>query len=120
MDSTTALGEDEINVIIENDGFFTISDIRWWDRTEYPLVFKDIEFSGVKPSRYRQRTFTVYDCEKFIGFLSGISLTHRIMFVRHGYIYVTMSNDHQTNITGEIIEEFLKLYHRSFPTKKGS
>ena len=119
-DMSIVLGDVGVTDIIRNDGYFTIKDIKWMDRADFPLVVKIILFENGKPSRYLPKTFAGADCDKFIDYLAGISLTHRIMFVKNGYIYVTESLDHQTNINDIVIEEFLKLYKRAYPEEKGS
>lgn len=114
-----ALGALSATDIVQNDGHFTLDDIKWLDKGDFPLVVKNILFENGKPSRYLAKTFVGgAEREDFIGYLAGISLTHRIMFVRHGYIFVTESLDHQTNINDIVIEEFLKLYKRVYPEER--
>jgi hypothetical protein len=113
-----ALGALAATDVVQNDGHFTLEDIKWMDRSDFPLVVKIILFENGKPSRYLPKTFVGSECDKFIDYLAGISLTHRIMFVRNGYIFVTESEDHQTNINDLVIDEFLKLYKRVYPEEK--
>lgn len=73
-----------------------------------PLTINDITFKDGRPFGFQQIHFTNIDRDikdKFIEFLARISLTHRLMFVESdGGVFVTESEDGQTNIDAELIE----------------
>ena len=60
-----------------------------------PYGFQTMNFS----------TIDLEDKEKFMEFMAGLSLTHKLMFVdNNGSVFVTESNDGQTNIDADMID----------------
>jgi len=79
-----------------------------WDYFTTPLTINNITFKDGRPFGFQQIHFTSIDRDtkdKFIEFLARISLTHRLMFVEiDGGVFVTESEDGQTNIDADLIE----------------
>ena len=61
-----------------------------------------------KPYGFQTMNFPTIDLEekeKFMEFMAGLSLTHKLMFLdNYGNIFVTESNDGQTNIDADMID----------------
>lgn len=77
----------------------------------------NVIFKNGRPFGFQYTRFTNIDLntkEQFIEFLAKISLTHRLMFVESdGGIFVSESEDGQTNIDAELIETLAEAAYRS-------
>ena len=84
-------------------------------KCNWPLIIKRIQFDGDKPvaaSALRNRdSFDERDFDRLIARLSELSLSCRIVCVRQGFIYVTETPDHSTNIDVKTIETFIKAFN---------
>ena len=71
-------------------------------------VFNVIVDGKGKPYGVQTMNFSTIDLEdreKFMEFMAGLSLTHKLMFVDNiGSVFVTESNDGQTNIDADLID----------------
>jgi hypothetical protein len=78
----------------------------------------NVIFKNGRPFGFQYTRFTNIDLntkEQFIEFLAKISLTHRLMFVESdGGIFVTESEDGQTNIDAELIETLAEAAYRRY------
>lgn len=87
-----------------------------WSRQKTVLKVYDIKFRDGHPHCFRMVGFTdwnyfVRDKEDFLEFMFDVSLTHKVMFVdKNGHIYITKSNDGQTNIDADLIDAMLNAY----------
>ena len=49
--------------------------------------------------------------DEFVEFMFDVSLTHKVMYVEaNGYVFITESEDHQTNIDADLIAAMLNAY----------
>lgn len=103
--------------------------ILWYDNMDMEVVRRNIdcaalnlEFLKIKNIIFKDGSpiicKTIYfDCmewskmvESAVSALATFSLTHRLMFATHnGTIYLTESEDHQTNIDAEFLDFILNL-----------
>ena len=91
-----------IDIAALNCEHLTIMDIIFKDGS--PTICKTMYFG------YIERRKMV---ESAVSTLAMFSLTHRLMFATdNGTIYVTESNDHQTNIDAEFLDYILNLKWR--------
>ena len=85
-----------------------------WSWQKSVLKVFDIKFKDGHPHYLRVVGFTDWDNrdkEEFLEFMFDVSLTHRVMFVdKYGGIFITKSDDGQTNIDADLIEEMLNAY----------
>lgn len=85
-----------------------------WSWQKSVLRVCDVKFKDGHPNRFRVVGFTDYndrDKEEFLEFMFDVSLTHKVMFVdKDGRIFITESNDGQTNIDADLIERMLNAY----------
>lgn len=85
-----------------------------WSWQKSVLMVYDIQFKNGHPFGIRQLGFTDYhdrDVEEFVEFMFSISLTHKVMYVeKNGYVFITESNDGQTNIDADLITAMLNAY----------
>lgn len=81
------------------------------------LTIRDIVFKDGSPSICKSMYFDYIERDKMVESavfaLAMFSLTHRLMFATYtGMIYVTESENHQTNIDAEFLDFILKLKWR--------
>ncbi len=81
------------------------------------LTIRDIIFKDGSPTICKTMCFFYIDrrkmVESVVSTLAVFSLTHRLMFATYnGTIYVTESEDHQTNIDAEFLDYILNLKWR--------
>lgn len=81
----------------------------------YDISISDIIFLDGKPSHCHRMFFDYLDIREMVDNaickLAEMSLTHRLMFVKDvGEIYVTKSENHQTNIDSEFLEAVSAYY----------
>ena len=85
-----------------------------WNWQMSVLRVYDIKFKDGHPHYFRTVGFTDWnnrDKEEFLEFMFDVSLTHKVMFVdEYGGIFITKSDDGQTNIDADLIEEMLNAY----------
>lgn len=75
---------------------------------EFPLFVNDIGFDGDNPIGKIVTSF--HDLGDFLEYMGEVSLTHEIMFVDCQAVYIYRSEDHQTNIDCDILNQFIKVY----------
>lgn len=81
------------------------------------LTIRDIVFKDGSPSICKSMYFDYIERDKMVesavSALAMFSLTHRLMFATYtGMIYVTESENHQTNIDAEFLDYILNLKWR--------
>ena len=85
-----------------------------WTYDNTVLRVYDIQFKDGHPFGVRQFGFTDYydkDIDEFVEFMFDVSLTHKVMYVEaNGYVFITESEDHQTNIDADLIAAMLNAY----------
>lgn len=85
-----------------------------WTYNNSVLRVYDIQFKDGHPFRMRQFGFTDSydkDMDEFVEFMHQMSFTHTVMYVEdNGYVFITESKDHQTNIDADLIEAMLNAY----------
>ena len=85
-----------------------------WSYDKSVLMVYDIQFKNGHPYGIRQVGFTDYhdrDRDEFVDFMYSISFTHKVMYVEeNGYVFITESKDHQTNIDADLISAMLNAY----------
>ena len=85
-----------------------------WAYDKTVLRVYDIQFKDGHPFGVRQFGFTDYydrDTDEFVEFMFDVSLTHKVMYVEdNGYVFITESEDHQTNIDADLIAAMLNAY----------
>ena len=85
-----------------------------WNWQKSVLTVYDVKFKDGHPHSFRVVGFTDYndrDKEDFLEFMFDVSLTHKVMFVdEHGRIFITKSDDGQTNIDADLIGGMLNAY----------
>lgn len=78
------------------------------------LKVMEVKFKDGHPCYFKRVGFTDWnnrDKDEFVEFMFDISLTHKVMFVdKYGGIYITKSDDGQTNIDADLIEGMLNAY----------
>ena len=86
-----------------------------WSWQKSVLRVLDVEFKNGHPYRFRMVGFTDWkdrDKEDFLEFMFDVSLTHKVMFVdKDGRIFITKSDDGQTNIGADLIDVMLNAYN---------
>lgn len=95
------------------------------DKWEYGFItipkVINVIFKDGRPFGFQYTLFTNIDRitkEQFIEFLAKISLTHRLMFVESdGGIFVTESENGQTNIDAELIETLAEAAYGRYEQK---
>lgn len=85
-----------------------------WNWQKSVLKVFDVKFKDGHPHSFKLVGFTDWnarDKEEFLEFMFDVSLTHKVMFVdKYGYIYITKSDDGQTNIDANLIDAMLNAY----------
>ena len=85
-----------------------------WSWQKSVLRVYDVKFKNGHPHYVKIVGFTDYNDrseEEFLEFMFDVSLTHKVMFVdESGYIFITKSDDGQTNIDADLIESMLNAY----------
>jgi len=85
-----------------------------WSYDKSVLRVYDIQFKNGHPFSFRLFGFTDWhdrDIEEFVEFMHQMSFTHKVMFVEeNGYVFITESNDGQTNIDADLLEAMLNAY----------
>ncbi len=88
-----------LDIAALNHEHLTIRDIIFKDGT--PTICKVMYFGYIEEKMM---------VESAVSTLANFSLTHRIMFATYtGTIYITESEDHQTNIDSEFLDFILNL-----------
>lgn len=86
-----------------------------WSYDKSVLMVYDIQFKNGHPFGIRVFGFTDYhnrDMDEFLEFMHQMSFTHKVMYVEeNGYVFITESNDGQTNIDADLIDAMLNAYH---------
>lgn len=86
-----------------------------WSLQNTVLRVYDVKFKNGHPHYARMVGFTdwnVRSMEEFLEFMFDVSLTHKVMFVdKSGYIFITKSDDGQTNIDADLIDVMLNAYN---------
>ena len=86
-----------------------------WNWQKSVLRVYDVKFKDDHPHQFRVIGFTDYnerDMNEFLEFMFDVSLTHKIMVVdRDGRIFITESDDGQTNIDAALIDVMLNAYN---------
>ena len=84
-------------------------------KCNWPVIIKCIQFDGDKPvvatARHNKDSFDEHDFDRLIARLSELSLSCKIVCIRQGFIYVTETPDHSTNIDVKTIETFIKAFN---------
>ena len=79
-----------------------------WNWPYYVLIVYDVKFKNGHPRYYR----SVRSKNEFVEFMFDVSLTHKVMFVdKYRTIFITESENGQTNIDANLIEGMLSAYH---------
>ena len=85
-----------------------------WTHNNTVLRVYDIQFKDGHPFGMRMFGFTDYherDVDEFLEFMYQMSFTHKVMYVEeNGYVFITESKDHQTNIDADLIDAMLNAY----------
>ena len=86
-----------------------------WSWQKSVLRVYDIKFKNGHPHSVKIVRFTDYNdkgMEEFLEFMFDVSLTHKVMFVdKDGHIFITKSDDGQTNIDADLIDAMLNAYN---------
>ena len=86
-----------------------------WNLPYYVLIVYDVKFKNGHPRYYRSVRFTERNDRsknEFVEFMFDVSLTHKVMFVdKYRTIFITESENGQTNIDANLIERMLTAYH---------
>ena len=86
-----------------------------WNWPYYVLIVYDVKFKNGHPRYYRSVRFTERNDRsknEFVEFMFDVSLTHKVMFVdKYRTIFITESENGQTNIDANLIERMLTAYH---------
>ncbi len=111
------LMESDVNDLEINNGMPTevmCSIMSQWSWQKSVLRVYDVEFKNGHPHSVKMVDFTDYNergMNEFLEFMFDVSLTHKIMFVdKDGRIFITKSDDGQTNIDVDLIEGMLNAY----------
>ena len=114
-----------INITLQSDAYdleanngmpveVMIDIMSQWSWQHTVLKVLDVKFKNGHPHRFKIVGFTDYNDrskDEFAEFMFGVSLTHKVMFVdKGGHIYITESNDGQTNIDAGLIDVMLNAY----------
>ena len=85
-----------------------------WTYNNSVLRVYDIQFKWGHPVGMRVFGFTDYcdrDADEFLEFMHQMSFTHKAMFVEeNGFVFITESDDGQTNIDADLLEAMLNAY----------
>ena len=85
-----------------------------WSWQKSVLMVYDVQFKNGHPFGIRQLGFTDFhdrDIDEFVEFMHQMSFTHKVMYVEeNGYVFITESNDGQTNIDADLITAMLNAY----------
>jgi hypothetical protein len=85
-----------------------------WTFQNTVLKVFDVKFKDGHPNCFRTVGFTDHNYkseEDFQEFMFDVSLTHKVMFVdKYGGIFITESENGQTNIDADLIEGMLNAY----------
>ena len=85
-----------------------------WNWPFYVLIVYDVKFKNGHPRYYRGVRFTERNDRsknEFVEFMFDVSLTHKVMFVdKYKIIFITESENGQTNIDANLIEGMLSAY----------
>ena len=85
-----------------------------WSWQKSVLMVYDVQFKNGHPFGIRQLGFTDFhnrDIDEFVEFMHQMSFTHKVMYVEEsGYVFITESNDGQTNIDADLIDAMLNAY----------
>ena len=110
--------ESDVDDLESNNGMPTavmVNIMSKWNWQMSVLRVYDIKFKDGHPHYVKIVGFTDYsdrDMEEFIEFMFDVSLTHKVMFVdKDGRIFITKSDDGQTNIDADLIEDMLNAYN---------
>jgi hypothetical protein len=115
--SWTTLTQSDVHYLDTNNGMPTkvmLNIVSKWNWQKSILRVYDIKFKNGHPHYVRIVGFTDYNdrsMEEFLEFMFDVSLTHKVMFVdEDGRIFITESDDGQTNIDADLMEDMLNAY----------
>ena len=110
--------ESDVDDLESNNGMPTevmVNIMSKWNWQMSVLRVYDIKFKDGHPHYVKLVGFTDYNDrnkEEFLEFMFDVSLTHKVMFVdKDGRIFITKSDDGQTNIDADLIEDMLNAYN---------
>ncbi len=116
--SWNTITQSDIHYLEINNGMPTVvmmSIMSQWNWQKSVLRVYDIKFKNGHPHYVKIVGFTDYnerDKEEFLEFMFDVSLTHKVMFVdKDGRIFITESDDGQTNIDADLMEDMLNAYN---------
>ena len=116
--SWTTLTQSDVQYLDTNNGMPTkvmLNIVSKWNWQKAILRVYDIKFKNGHPHYVKIVGFTDYndrDKEEFLEFMFNVSLTHKVMFVdKDGRIFITESDDGQTNIDADLMEDMLNAYN---------
>ena len=116
--SWTTLTQSDVQYLDTNNGMpfkVMLNIVSKWNWQKAILRVYDIKFKNGHPHYIRIVGFTDYndrDKEEFLEFMFNVSLTHKVMFVdKDGRIFITESDDGQTNIDADLMEDMLNAYN---------
>ena len=116
--SWTTLTQSDVHYLDINNGMPTkvmLNIVSKWNWQKSILRVYDIKFKNGHPHYVRIVGFTDYNdrsMEEFLEFMFDVSLTHKVMFVdEDGRIFITESDDGQTNIDADLMEDMLNAYN---------
>ena len=116
--SWTTLTQSDVHYLDINNGMPTkvmLNIVSKWNWQKSILRVYDIKFKNGHPHSVKRVRFTDYndkDMEEFLEFMFDVSLTHKVMFVdKDGRIFITKSDDGQTNIDADLIDVMLNAYN---------
>ena len=98
--------------ILRGDGMSNEEMVRiakQWEVDWTPVRVYNVIYENGHPMKAQNRFFTGEGKDDFVGFMAAVSITHRVMFVeKDGAIFITESEDGNTNIDADLIEEFAR------------
>ena len=115
--SWNTLTQSDVHYLDTNNGMpikVMLNIVSKWNWQTAILRVYDVKFRDGHPHSVKIVGFTDYnerDKEEFLEFMFDISLTHTVMFVdKDGRIFITKSDDGQTNIDADLIDVMLNAY----------
>ena len=116
--SWNTLTQSDVQYLDINNGMpikVMLNIVSKWSWQKSVLRVYDVKFKSGHPHYVRIVGFTDYnerDKDEFLEFMFNVSLTHKVMFVdKDGRIFITKSDDGQTNIDADLMEDMLNAYN---------
>ena len=75
-----------------------------------PMFLQEILFEDRVPKTKKVTCFYSNEVDDLVARMAELSLTHRVMHVTGSSIYVTESEDHQTNIDADLIDAITRVF----------